>query len=198
MTTSTIHPASFVYGSYELPLKDNTQSHCRDVDDVSPTARTSTLSSFSLKRRRRINSCSSSTSLSSCGIHLSSLSLSSMSSMDTNHIQDYDHPDSLMPSLHCESFHSVEHNDDEYTNDDYHHYQNATDDEDAVAVGRLSKRHRAYTNLTALCSSASLSMIAKGNASGDHDHPTCGLADNPVHSDDDDDDDGWGYYVDAL
>lgn len=199
MTQAAIHQQGFFYDSYELPLRDTTTPNYKNSDDVSsPASHSSTITSFSLKRRRRIHSFSSSTSLSSsssCGIHLSSLSLSSMSSSDTNHgIHDFDNGGNLIPSLHCESFTSVEH-----SNDDYHYYQNAADDDDTPAIGRLSKRHRAYTNLTALCSSTSLSMI--GSASGYmepriQNNKHMSNDDHSINSDSTDD--GWGYYVDTL
>ena len=199
MTQAAIHQQGFFYDSYELPLRDTTTPNYKNSDDVSsPASHSSTITSFSLKRRRRIHSFSSSTSLSSsssCGIHLSSLSLSSMSSSDTNHgIHDFDNGGNLIPSLHCESFTSVEH-----SNDDYHYYQNAADDNDTPAIGRLSKRHRAYTNLTALCSSTSLSMI--GSTSGYmepriQNNKHMSNDDHSINSDSTDD--GWGYYVDTL
>jgi hypothetical protein len=111
---------------------------------------------------------------------------------------DFDQGGNSIPSLHCESFTNVEHN-----TDDYHHYQIATDDDDAPALGRLSKRHRVYTNLKALCSSESLSIVASGGLYSEpcgHDNlnaSSC-LSDDHTASSDTSSDDGWGYYVDTL
>ena len=134
-----------------------------------------------------------------------------MSSMDTNHgIHEYDHGDCVIPSLHCESFHSADHNGScnrnrnvvgTYNNDDYHHYPTATEDDDPLlrVEGRLSKRQRAYANLAVLCSSGSMnggSTHSESNVPVKQ-HSMCGVSDDVVN-DSDDDDDGWGYYVDSI
>ena len=122
-----------------------------------------------------------------------------MSSNDTNHcMQEFEQGGNLIPSLHCKSSTSVEHN-----NEDYHHYQIATDDDDDIPVSRrLSKRHRAYTNLTALCSSTSLTKMGNKDSyieAGvqNSSRALCAYSDYHATSSDDSSD-GWGYYVDTL
>jgi hypothetical protein len=204
MTQSTTHPKCIDNESYELPLRDHhtKAKPCnKDVDnDFSPTSHTSTHSSFSMKRRRRMNSSNSNLSLSSsgsCGIHLSSLSLSSMSSSDTNHCwHDFEQGRNVTPSVHCESFTK-----EEPCTNNCHQYQIFTNDydddnDDAPAVCRLSKRHRAYTNLTALCSSTSLTIVGKGSGQNSC-NTSCWVSDDHTATSDDSDD-GWGYFVDTL
>lgn len=198
MLPSTIDSTALCgYDSYELPLRDDapptSRGGCTESHNCPAT------SPFSLKRRRRrVDSCSSScsTSLTSCGIHLSSLSLSSMSSIDTNHSASIHELDGSDHSS------NVNHHRHHHDNDDYHRYQNSTDDdeeddEDSPALGRLSKRHRAYTNLTKLCGSSSSSLDRLQDSidachimSGGHHHLL-------LHGNNDDDNE-WGFFVDTI